>query len=121
MQIGKLHVQLELDDPDKGRILSQAKAGRGALRKNRLYLDTCITEDQMVTKEYLSGVHQSERPLKLNTNAGISTTDQWRYIGFSVFWLNESGLSNVVLVQQQQERHCQTNGSYWILQMKRHM
>lgn len=74
-QIGELLVQLEIDDPDKGRILSQAKAGGRALRKNRLYLITCMTEDQMVTKEYLSRVHQSESLLKLHMNAGTSMTD----------------------------------------------
>jgi hypothetical protein len=60
VQMGELHVQVELHNSDKGGILSQTRGRQGALRKNRLYHDTCTTEateDQLVSKKDLTGVH----------------------------------------------------------------
>lgn len=62
VQLGELFAWVELDDVDKGKVHSQTKPEDGALKKNRLYLDTCTTDDYMVNGDDLMGVTVLESP-----------------------------------------------------------
>ena len=57
------------------------KQRRGGIRRNFLYLDTCTTEDQMVSDAYLTKIHTVDKPLILHTNAGSSSTSKKGQLG----------------------------------------
>ena len=83
-ELGQILVQLKADkiqDSAEGNIILQsektdktlAKAKSvGGLLRSRLYLDTCTTNDQMTTREYLTDIHQAPKSLKMHTNSGSS-------------------------------------------------
>ena len=94
-QLGELLIQL--GGPRSGQMIFQDDEGKGqSLNRNYLYLDTCSTEDQMVVPHYLNNIHTVEHPLTLHTNAGKSKTNRKGFLGGTAFWLDESGIANVI-------------------------
>lgn len=91
----------------QGAMISQIKSDlkTGGLRKNYLYLDTCSTINQVVNQAYLTGVHTSEEPLRLHTNAGTSMSEKQGYLGSTLFWLDSMGIANVVSLRSLEARH----------------
>ena len=47
---------------------------------------------------YFTGVHKSNKSLRLHTNAGNTTTDKKGYLGSTLFWLGQ-GSANVVKIK----------------------
>lgn len=60
-----------------------------------LYLDTWLTEDQMIIPNYLKGIEKVSSSLTFHTNAGVRHT-QKGYLGGTAFWLDEHGITNVI-------------------------
>ena len=83
----------------------------GGLRRNYLYLDTCTTENQMVEGAYLDNIHTVDKPLRLYTNAGSSSTNRKGYLGNQLFWLDRMGLANVVKLKTLEDRFHMTYDS----------
>ena len=50
----------------------------------------------MVVAQYLDDVHTVQDMLALHTNAGKSQTNKKGYLGGTAFWLDESGIANVI-------------------------
>ncbi|KAL7532447.1 hypothetical protein ACHAXR_004632, partial [Thalassiosira sp. AJA248-18] len=50
----------------------------------------------MCNSAYLTGVHRAKKTLRLNTNAGTTSTDQQGYLGSVLMWLGNSGFANVI-------------------------
>ena len=64
---------------------SLQQTSSGGLKKHFVYIDTCLTEDQMVDRTYMKGIHKVEKPLNLHTNAGTNQTNQKGYMGSHLF------------------------------------
>ncbi|KAL7484711.1 hypothetical protein ACHAW6_010338 [Cyclotella cf. meneghiniana] len=87
----------QLGGSRSGQMIFQDDNIKGSsLNRNYLYLDTCSTEDQMVIAQYLDNVHTVQDTLTLHTNAGKSQTNKKGYLGGTAFWLDESGIANVI-------------------------
>jgi len=68
----------------------------GVLRQNWLYLETCTTDCQAVNAAYLTNIHSTPSPLRLQTNAGMSTSTKQGFLGRHKFWLDPTGVANVI-------------------------
>jgi hypothetical protein len=75
----------------------QAK-GRYKLDKNKLYLDTCSSYNQMCTEKHLDYVCDSKYSLTGSCNSRITVSKKkgW-YKGFHM-WLNPNGIANLLSV-----------------------
>jgi hypothetical protein len=58
----------------------------GGLRSNRLYLNTCTTNDQITNPAYLTGVYTDKKPLIMHMNAGTSIRRKRGMLGNLLFW-----------------------------------
>ena len=102
---GKLFLQTD------GAMISQARCAEGkpiaagGIRSNRLYLDTCTTNNQFSNPTYLTGIHTAEVPLRLHTNAGTSVSTQQGYLGSTLFWLDRMGIANVISLKSLEEKY----------------
>jgi hypothetical protein len=109
-QLGEILVQLDdlalEGDEDQGAMIFQkqrdsaiSKPSIGGLRSNRLYLDTCTTNDQITDPAYLTGIYTETTPLTMHTNAGSSMSRKRGKLGSLLFWLNEGGIASVVALR----------------------
>jgi len=103
----------KMDPADIGNINVQFAFGalqraQPLLKRNYLYLDTCSTDDFICNPAYLTGVHKSNKSLRLHTNADNTTTDKKGYLGSTLFWLGQ-GSANVVKIKTLEEL-CHKNG-----------
>ena len=107
-ELGQILVQLkadEIQDSAEGTTILQsektdktlAKAKNvGGLLRSRLYLNTCTTNGQMTTREYLTDIHQAPKSLKMHTNSGSSLSSFKGKLVKLPFWLNNAGIANVI-------------------------
>ena len=52
----------------------------------------------MINPAFLTNAHQVKNRLHLQTNAGLASTNKKGYLGNSLFWLDQMGIANVVLL-----------------------
>lgn len=103
VQLEELLVQL--GGLQQGRMIFQDNDDQeGSLNKDYLYLDTCLTEDQMVTGKHLEGIHKARDQLVLHTNANKSKTNRKGYLGETAFWLDEQGIATVISLRTLEEK-----------------
>lgn len=81
--------------------------------RHSLYLDTCITNNQMINACYLSNVHTSCNPLVLHCNAGSTSTRTAKrgYLGMHPIWLDSGGLANVISLRSLKKNYVVTYDS----------
>jgi hypothetical protein len=98
--LAEILVQLEEISPEgTGTVMIQKQANKtskSGLQSNRVYLDTCTTDDIMANGQYLKDIHKSPKPLTMNTNAGSTLTHLQGKLGVLTFWLCPHGIANVV-------------------------
>jgi hypothetical protein len=98
--LAEILLQLEEVSPEgTGTVMIQKEAGKAkksGLLSNRLYLDTCTTDDIMANRQYLKDIRKSPKPLAMNTNTGSTLTDLKGKLGMLQFWLCQHGIANVV-------------------------
>lgn len=99
-QLGEILIQLRGNPHNINwqKVGSQLLQQPSHLNKSFCYLDTCTTEDQMVNPSFLMNIHDVARTLQLQTNAGMSKTNQQGYLGNNLFWLKPDGIANVILL-----------------------
>ena len=59
----------------------------------------------MVDRTYMAGVHKIKKPLNLHTNTGTSRTNQQGYLGSHLFWLDEVGIANMILLRSLEKKY----------------
>ena len=59
----------------------------------------------MVDRTYMTGVHKIKKPLNLHTNTGTSRTNQQGYLGSHLFWLDEVGIANMILLRSLEKKY----------------
>ena len=70
---------------------------RGVLRPNHLYIDTCASYASTPYRELLQNVRETERGLIGHSNCGSTTMTHLGDVGrIRGMWLNESGIANIV-------------------------
>ncbi|KAL7470808.1 hypothetical protein ACHAXS_011072 [Conticribra weissflogii] len=72
------------------------QTGRGGLNKNHVYLDTCSTFHQLVNKDLVSNMHESQTGLVGHCNAGTTTTTTKGKFGSLDVWVNDKGIANIL-------------------------
>jgi hypothetical protein len=103
----------KLSKEKQGKLFLQATDGAnvsqatktGGIKKNRLYLDTCSTEDFVVNPAYVSNIRKAEHPLRLRTNAGTCMATNQGYLGCLKVWLDPIGIANVVSLKSIKAKH----------------
>jgi hypothetical protein len=80
----------------KGTVKIQSKNTVGGLRSSWLYLDTCMTNDQITNPAYLTGIYTEAKPLTMHTNLGSSMSRQCGKLGTVLFWVNQDGIASVI-------------------------
>eukprot|EP00804_Cyclotella_cryptica_P009344 CCRYP_009005-RD/>CCRYP_009005-RD protein AED:0.36 eAED:0.36 QI:20/0.12/0.11/1/0/0/9/0/1019 len=68
--------------------------------RTKLYLDTCATNHTMFATERLEKIHKVGVKLRQHCNAGATTTGRMGYWKGIKFWVNESGIANLLSVPQ---------------------
>lgn len=91
--IGQIHAQF-------GYTLLQRD---GVIKSSYLYLDTCTTNNYMCNPAYLTGIHSSKKSLRLQTNAGSTSTSKQGFLGSIRMWLGETGMANVISINSLEE------------------
>ena len=99
------HIANDCPELDQSRMAAiHTQFGYSALqgpmvKRNYLYLDTCTTDDYIPNQAYLSGVHVSDRGLRLQTNAGSTVTNKRGFLGSVEVWHGENGGANVMCLR----------------------
>ena len=93
----------QLDETERGAINAQfgytLLQKNNTVRTNYLYLDTCTTNNFMCNSAYLKDVHTAGKSLRLQTNAGSTSTDKQGYLGSTLMWLGRTGFANVITLR----------------------
>ena len=76
------------------------KKARGGLLKSRVYLDSCATFNQMVDRQTLTNVYESDDHLVAHCNSGTTTTNLKGAFGKLDCWLNEDWIANLLSVPE---------------------
>ena len=75
-------------------------ADRVTCDRKKLYLDTCATNHTMFAIESLERIHNVGMRLRQHCNAGATTTGKMGYWRGIKFWVNETGIANLLSVPQ---------------------
>eukprot|EP00804_Cyclotella_cryptica_P007870 CCRYP_001432-RA/>CCRYP_001432-RA protein AED:0.43 eAED:0.43 QI:0/0/0/1/1/1/2/0/246 len=75
-------------------------ADRMTCDRRKLYLDTCTTNHTMFVTESLDRIHNVGVRLRQHCNAGATTTGKMGYWRGIKFWVNETGIANLLSVPQ---------------------
>ena len=62
----------------------------------KLYLDSCATNHSKCTRRFLERIHTTMTYLRQNCNAGSKVTNKQGYWMGIPFWLNETGIANLL-------------------------
>jgi hypothetical protein len=64
--------------------------------RNRVYLDSCATENVMFATEFLSRCHTTGVTMRQNCNAGEKITNKQGFWCNIPFWINAEGIANLL-------------------------
>ena len=99
-----------------GFLESSGSDDRVTCGRSKLFLDSCATHNVMFASEYLENVYRTGVALRQNCNAGSKVTNQKGSWLDWEFWLNTSGIANLLSVPTIENSGCKVQyntGKNW--------
>ena len=77
---------------------------------SRIYINSCLSYNQIVNSACLKNVHKASTVLRGNCNAGLSVTTKKGSLGHLLeFWVVEHGIANLLSVEWLEAHGFQVN------------
>ena len=99
-----------------GFLESLGMESRVTCGRHKLFLDSCATHNVMFASEHISRLFRAGVSLRQNCNAGSKLTNLKGYWFGWEFWLNDTGIANLLSVPELEKQGCllkYTTGKHW--------